>query len=95
MQINIRVTRNSYFANPFLPRIFTSKYGTMLEIDKKYIVDKNKKAVAVQIDIDTFNKIEQVLEDYALSQLILENSPNEILSLSEAKSFYNKLPKKQ
>lgn len=66
----------------------------MLEIDKKYIVDQNKKAVAVQIDIKTFNRIEQVLEDYALGQLILENSPDEALSLNEAKSFYNKLPKK-
>ena len=67
----------------------------MLEIDKKYIVDKNKKAIAVQIDIETFSRIEQVLEDYALGQLILENSPEEILSLSEAKTYYSKLPKKQ
>lgn len=67
----------------------------MLEIDKKYIVDKNNKKVAVQIDIETFGKIEQVLEDYALGQLILENSPDEVLSLSDAKSFYNKLPKRK
>lgn len=67
----------------------------MLEIDKKYIVDKNKKAIAVQIDIETFSRIEQVLEDYALGQLILESSPEEILSLSEAKTYYSKLPKKQ
>ena len=67
----------------------------MLEIEKKYIVDKNKKAIAVQIDIETFNKIEQVLEDYALGQLIMENSPDEVLSLNEAKSFYNQLSKRK
>jgi len=67
----------------------------MLEIDKKYIVDENKKAVAVQIDIDTFNKIEQLIEDYALGHLIEENSPDEIFSLNEAKSVYRKLQKKK
>ena len=66
----------------------------MLEIEKKYIVDRNKKTVAVQIDIETYNKIEQLIEDYALGQLIEENSPDEIFSLNEAKSFYNKLHKK-
>jgi hypothetical protein len=65
----------------------------MLEIDKKYIVDKNKKAVAVQIDIETFNKIELVLEDFALGKLIEENSPDDNLSLNEAKSYYKKLKK--
>ena len=66
----------------------------MLVIDKKFIVDKNKKAVAVQIDIETFNKIEQLLEDYALGQLIEENLTDELLSLNEAKTFYKTLQKK-
>ena len=65
----------------------------MLEIDKKYIVDKNKKLIAVQIDIETFNKIEMLLEDYALGKLIDENSPDDNLSLNEAKSYYRKLKK--
>ena len=66
----------------------------MLEIEKKYIVDRNKITVAVQIDITTFNKIEQLLEDYALGQLIEENLTDELLSLNEAKTFYKKLQKK-
>jgi hypothetical protein len=65
----------------------------MLKIEKKYIVDKNKKPVAVQLDIDTFNKIEQLIVDYALGKLIEENSPEETLSLAEAKQFYTNLQK--
>ena len=87
--------KNNHFAIPNLTCIFTSNSIIMLEIEKKYIVDKNKKAIAVQIDIETFNKIEQLLEDYALGQLINENSPDEVLSLKEAKSFYNKLSKRK
>jgi hypothetical protein len=65
----------------------------MFKIEKKYIVDKNKKPFAVQMDIDTFNKIEQLIEDYALGKLIEENSPEETLSLAEAKQFYKNLQK--
>ena len=78
---------------PFVTPIFTFKFIEMLEIEKKYIVDKNKKPIAVQLDIDTFNKIEQLIEDYALGKLIEENSPEETLSLAEAKQFYRNLQK--
>lgn len=78
---------------PLDTTIFTFKFIEMLEIEKKYIVDKNKKPVAVQLDIDTFNKIEQLIEDYALGKLIEENSPEETLSLAEAKQFYKNLQK--
>ena len=78
---------------PFVTAIFTFKFIEMLEIEKKYIIDKNKKPVAVQLDIETFNKIEQLIEDYALGKLIEENSPEETLSLSEAKQFYKNLQK--
>ena len=65
----------------------------MLEIEKKYIVDENKKPVAVQLDIDTFNKIEELIEDYALGKLIEENSQEDTLSIAEAKQFYKNLQK--
>ena len=60
----------------------------MLNINKTYVTDKNKRPIAVQIDIHTFEKIEQLLEDYALGKLIEENDSLENLSLNEAKSFY-------
>jgi hypothetical protein len=65
----------------------------MLTIKKRYIVDEKDGKVAVQLDIETFEKIEQVLEDYALGELIKENKQEENLSLKEAKEFYKNLKK--
>lgn len=65
----------------------------MEEIKKKYIVDEDQKKIAVQIDIADFEKIEQILEDYALGQLIKENDASENLDLKQAKKFYDQLNK--
>ncbi|MDP1994329.1 MAG: hypothetical protein Q8K40_03690, partial [Ignavibacteria bacterium] len=45
----------------------------MFDVKKKYIVDEENKKVAVQIDIETFTLIEEVLENYGLAKLISEN----------------------
>jgi len=65
----------------------------MNTIKKKYIVDENNNPVAVQLDINTFEKIEEVLENFALVQLILENENEELLSKDEALKYYQKLDK--
>jgi hypothetical protein len=44
----------------------------VLEIKKKYIVDENNKKLAVEIDIDTYNRIEEFIEDYGLGLAIKE-----------------------
>ncbi len=49
----------------------------MLDIKKTYLTDEKKRPVAVQVDIETFEKIEQLLEDYALGKLIEENDSEE------------------
>lgn len=67
----------------------------MLEIKKTYVTDSKKRPFAVQVDIQTFEKMEQLLEDYALGQFIHENDPTEILSVSEAKSYYESLINKK
>lgn len=59
----------------------------MFEIKKTFVTDSKKRPVAVQVDIQTFEKIEQLLEDYALGQFIEENNPGEILSVAEAREF--------
>ncbi|MEO7120324.1 MAG: hypothetical protein ABIY62_04475 [Ginsengibacter sp.] len=66
----------------------------MLDLKEKYIVNKQQKLVAVQLDIKTFKKIEEVLEDYALAQYMKESDSDEKLNVQEAKSFYKKLVKK-
>ena len=59
-------------------------------IDRKYIVDDKNKKLAVQLSIETFEKIEEALENYALYQLMNEDK-SEILDVSEAKEYYKSL----
>jgi hypothetical protein len=63
----------------------------MLTIKKNYITDEKNRQIAVQIDIDTFNKIEEIFEDYALYKLMEELDKNEILNFDEAKKYYQEL----
>jgi len=67
----------------------------MKTINKQYIVDEKNKKIAVQIPIETFEKIEEILENYALVQLMKENEGEETLSINEAKEYYNQLKKTQ
>ena len=62
-------------------------------INKQYIVDKNNKKIAVQIAIETFEKIEQILEDHALFNLMREDSDAEPLEFNDAQKYYNQLAK--
>ncbi len=59
----------------------------MLEINKNYVLDKNKKAIAVQIPITEFEKIEEILEDYGLGKLMEEVENDETFSKQEAKKY--------
>ena len=65
----------------------------METINKQYIVDEHNKKIAVQISFETFEKIEEVLENYALFKLIKDNEGDEILELREAKAYYDRLEK--
>jgi len=66
----------------------------MEKIKKKYITDSEKRKIAVQLDIKTYKKIEEVLENYGLVQLIKESSKEGSFKVQEAKEYYNKLSKK-
>lgn len=63
-----------------------------MELKRQYIVDEDNHKVAVQLDIDTFEKIEDVLENYALVQFINADE-SETLSIEEAKKYYAALDK--
>lgn len=58
-----------------------------MEIKRQYIVNENNQKVAIQIDIATFEKIEAVLENFGLVQL-MEADDSEILSLEDAQQYY-------
>jgi hypothetical protein len=64
-----------------------------MEIKRQYIVDDNNRRVAVQLDLKTFEKIEEILENYGLVQLMSAEEEDEPLNLAEAKAYYNKLDK--
>jgi hypothetical protein len=65
----------------------------MQTVERKYIVDENNKKIAVQLDIETFERMENALENYGLMKFILENQKDKKLSVSEAKAYYSTLEK--
>ena len=67
----------------------------MNTIPKQYIIDEQNRRIAVQIPIQTFEKLEEILENYALVQLMEENEGEEILNAQDAKSYYDQLEKAQ
>ena len=60
----------------------------------RFLHDKDNKKVAVQMDIDVFEAIEDYIEDEVLLKLMLESKEKkeEYLSLDQAIEYYNKLP---
>lgn len=63
-------------------------------IERKYIVDERNRKIGVQLDIDTFERIEHVLEDFALVQLMHKSDEDgEPVLLQEALSYYQNLEK--
>lgn len=64
------------------------KRVAMINIRKKFIVDENNNKIAVQLDLDTFEKIEEILEKYCLNKE-LENQKDDIES-ADSGSVYNK-----
>ena len=65
----------------------------MLAIKREYVVTDGNKKKAVLIDIDTFNKMEEIIENYGLAKYMAEVEDEEDLSLSDAKKCYSALKK--
>lgn len=65
----------------------------MTDIQRKYIVDGHNNKVAVQLDLATFEKIQELLENHGLVQLMKKNQEEETLKIAEAKDFYQKRDK--
>ncbi|MFW6374524.1 MAG: hypothetical protein ACOC3W_12585, partial [Thermodesulfobacteriota bacterium] len=66
----------------------------MLEIHKSIVVDENQKPIAVQVPIEEFERMEEVIENYGLAKLMDEVADDEQLSAQEAKHFYGSLKKR-
>jgi len=65
----------------------------MNKIKKEYVVSDDNKKKAVLIDIETFEKIEEILENYGLAKFMEEVEEEDSLSLKDAKKYYSSLKK--
>ncbi len=63
-----------------------------MQFKRHYIVNEDNQKVAVQLDIATFEKIENVLENYALVQMMSEDE-SEGMTIEDAKKYYATLDK--
>jgi hypothetical protein len=65
----------------------------MLELHKSIVLDDNQKPIAIQIPIEEFERMEEVIENYGLAKLMDEVADDEQLSVHEAKHLYRSLKK--
>ena len=63
-----------------------------MELKIQYIIDEANQKVAVQLDIATFEKIENVLENHALVQF-MNDDDSEVITIEDAKKYYATLDK--
>ncbi len=63
----------------------------MLKLHKNIVLDESQKAVAVQIPIEEFERLEEIIENYGLSKLMDEVKDDERLSVKDAKKYYQSL----
>ncbi|MBW1765970.1 MAG: hypothetical protein JRJ65_02840 [Deltaproteobacteria bacterium] len=63
----------------------------MLELHKNIVLDENQKPIAVQIPIEEFERMEEVIENYGLAKMMDEVADDEQLSVHEAKHLYRSL----
>ena len=63
----------------------------MLELHKNILLDENQKPIAVQIPIEEFERMEEVIENHGLAKLMDEVADDTQLSVHEAKHLYRSL----
>jgi PHD/YefM family antitoxin component YafN of YafNO toxin-antitoxin module len=63
----------------------------MLKLHKKIVLDENQKPIAVQIPIEEFERMEEVIENYGLAKMMDGVADDEQLSVHEAKHLYQSM----
>ncbi len=66
----------------------------MINIKRQYIITDNDRKIGVVLDIETFEKIEELLEDCGLALSMEEVEEEESLSLNEAQRCYAQMKKR-
>ena len=65
----------------------------MLEMTKEYVVTADNRKRAVVIDLETFEKVEEILESFGLGRYMEEVEDEDVLSPESARQYYNSLNK--
>jgi len=60
---------------------------------KEYVVTADNRKRAVVIDIETFEKVEEILESFGLGRYMEEVEDEDVLSPESARQYYNSLNK--
>ena len=67
-----------------------------MRIARQYIVNEQDRKTAVLLDIETFEKMEEVIENYALYRLMEEkDEDDEVLDSDDALEYYKAIVKDQ
>jgi len=59
-----------------------------MQIHKKIVLDEDQRPFAVQVPIEEFERLEELIENYGLSKLMDEVKDEEKLSVEDAKAIY-------
>jgi hypothetical protein len=62
----------------------------MLKISKSVVYNENQKPIAVQIPIEEFERMEEVIENYGLASLMDDVADDDQISVQEARDLYSK-----
>lgn len=65
----------------------------MTAIPRKYIIDARNQKQAVIVDLETFNRMESIIEDHGLGKFMEEAEGDETLSVQKARKFHKSLNK--
>ena len=69
--------------------------SAMQGIKKRYLVDEKNRRVGVVLDLRTFERIEEILEDHLFGKIMLDLEKEKPLPLKEAIKHYAKLKKRK
>lgn len=64
-----------------------------MNIPRQYVVDEHDQRIAVQLDLNIFAEIEEVLENYALYRVMQNADADDPLDIDAARAHYEALEK--
>ena len=66
----------------------------MAQIKKRYIVDEENNPVGIILDLETFQEMEELVEDQLFGKILEEAAKEEPLTLDQARRRYARMKKR-